>query len=137
MHTAMSTLRAAASLRRLAASTPRPPLMGIAATSTPHTSAARRTYYALGVAPEPFHPIPNKHPREMTAEEAVEHIHDGENVYIHTGAAAPYSLVTALANYGRNRAPRPLHVRLQLCSGACYVLLGVARTPILGSLGTG
>ncbi|XP_064649750.1 4-hydroxybutyrate coenzyme A transferase-like [Lineus longissimus] len=52
-------------------------------------------------SPEPFHPIPNKWPKWMTAEEAVSVINSDWRVFIHGAAATPIALIDALTKHGK------------------------------------
>ena len=47
-------------------------------------------------APEPFHPIPDKFPQVMTAEEAVKHIQSDHIVFVQGSSATPNFLVDAM-----------------------------------------
>jgi len=52
-------------------------------------------------APEPFHPVPNKYPAVMTAEEAVKFIQSDHIVFIQGSSATPNHLVNAMTEYGK------------------------------------
>ena len=47
-------------------------------------------------APEPFHPIPDKFPKVLTAEEAVKNICSDHTVFIQGSSATPNHLVNAM-----------------------------------------
>ena len=47
-------------------------------------------------APEPFHPIPNKFPLVLSAEEAVKHIKSDQTVFVQGSSATPNFLVNAM-----------------------------------------
>jgi acyl-CoA hydrolase len=51
-------------------------------------------------SPEPFHPIPDREPKWMTAEEAVSVITSGMKVFVHGCAATPLVLLEALVKHG-------------------------------------
>eukprot|EP00112_Aurelia_sp_Birch-Aquarium-sp1_P022630 Seg644.2 transcript_id=Seg644.2/GoldUCD/mRNA.D3Y31 product="4-hydroxybutyrate coenzyme A transferase" protein_id=Seg644.2/GoldUCD/D3Y31 len=60
-----------------------------------------RTYYE-GAASEPFHPIPNRKPKYMSADEAVKVVKSGDCVYVHGAAATPLPLLESLAAHGKS-----------------------------------
>ena len=47
-------------------------------------------------APEPFHPVPDKYPAVMTAEEAVKFIQSDHIVFIQGSSATPNHLVNVM-----------------------------------------
>jgi len=53
-------------------------------------------------APEPFHPIPDKYPQVVTAEEAVKHVKSNQSVFIQGSSATPNHLVNAMTEYGKS-----------------------------------
>ncbi|XP_050414234.2 4-hydroxybutyrate coenzyme A transferase isoform X2 [Patella vulgata] len=57
----------------------------------------KRTFYLY--TPEPFHPIPDRHPEWKRAEEAVKVIKSGDKIYIHGAAATPLRLVNCLTKH--------------------------------------
>lgn len=52
-------------------------------------------------APEPFHPIPNKFPLVLSAEEAVKHIKSDQTVFVQGSSATPNFLVNAMTEHGK------------------------------------
>jgi len=50
---------------------------------------------------EPFHPIPDRQPRWVSADEAVSHIKSGMTVFVHGCAATPLVLLDSLATHGK------------------------------------
>eukprot|EP00794_Sanderia_malayensis_P009661 gene9661-10648_t len=60
-----------------------------------------RTFYE-GHTSEPFHPIPNKKPRYMSADEAVKVVKSGDTVFVHGTSATPLPLLESLAQWGKN-----------------------------------
>ncbi|XP_013383090.1 uncharacterized protein LOC106153636 [Lingula anatina] len=66
--------------------------------SKPGVKATSRFFHFY--SPEPCHPIPDKLPKWMSAEEAVSVVRSGMKVFVHGGAATPMPLVNALAQHG-------------------------------------
>lgn len=68
----------------------------------------QRSFYLY--SPEPFHPIPGKEPKWMSAEEAVSSITSGHKIFIHGCAATPTDLVDALAKHGKDSKIKDVEV---------------------------
>jgi len=60
----------------------------------------KQPFYAY--SPEPFHPIADKHPKRLTAEEAVSVIKSDDHVYLHGVAATPTVLLQAMTKHAKN-----------------------------------
>lgn len=58
-----------------------------------------RSYYDGDGRQEPYHPLPGRFPKWQEADEAVEAIESGHNVFIHGGAATPALLVDSLCDH--------------------------------------
>ncbi|CAD5124898.1 DgyrCDS13149 [Dimorphilus gyrociliatus] len=68
----------------------------------------QRSFYLY--SPEPFHPIPGKEPKWMSAEEAVSTVTSGHKIFIHGCAATPVDLVNALAKHGKDSKIKDVEV---------------------------
>jgi len=60
-----------------------------------------RSFYE-GTVFEPFHPIPNRKPKFMSADESVKIVKSGDTVFVHGAAATPIPLLEALAKHGKS-----------------------------------
>ncbi|UXI19062.1 hypothetical protein NH340_JMT05005 [Sarcoptes scabiei] len=56
------------------------------------------------------HQIPSKTPKMMTAQEAVQVVKSGDNVFIHGAAATPRALVPALAEHGKKNKLKDVRI---------------------------
>ena len=68
---------------------------------------------------EPYHPIPGKRPKLVTAEEAVSVVKSGDTVFIQGTSATPVVLVSALTAHGKASKLRDVRIHHILVSGDC------------------
>lgn len=68
---------------------------------------------------EPYHPIPGKKPKLVSAEEAVSVVKSGDSVFIQGTSATPLKLASALTTHGKASKLKDVRIHHILVSGDC------------------